>query len=131
AIHSYDPGTYTVVGSATDSSGNASSFGQTLRVLNVKPGLSGLRVVPKRFAVGPGASRKAVASIRFRLTERASVRVTVKRRERKAGGKRGHRLKTFGKVVFKNRRQGRNRVGFSGRLKGAALPAGRYVLVAV
>jgi hypothetical protein len=131
ATHSYDPGTYTVVGSATDSSGNPSSLGQTLRVLNVKPGLSGLRVVPKRFAVGPGASRKGVASIRFRLTERASVRVTVKRRERKAGGKRGHRLKTFGKVVFKNRRQGRNRVGFSGRLKGSALPVGRYVLAAV
>jgi hypothetical protein len=57
--------------------------------------------------------------------------VTVKRRERKAGGKRGHRLKRFGKVVFKNRRQGRNRVGFSGRLKGSALPVGRYVLAAV
>jgi hypothetical protein len=135
ASHRYAPGAFTLTGFATDAVGNSSSVQSSLRISNARPLLSGLRVVPKSFpaASSPKASRKGGASIRFRLSERATLRLTVKRKERhgrtaKAAGK---RLKTVGKVVFRNRRAGRNRVRFSGRVKGHALAGGKYVLVGV
>lgn len=136
ARHRYRPGLFTVVGSATDALGNSSGVERRLRVVNTRPLVSGLRVLPKQFAIaaaGPSASRRSGASIRFRLSERARLRFAVKQPRQGAGSSKrgGRRLRTVGTVVFASRRPGKNRVRFSGRIKGEALPPGKYLLVAV
>jgi hypothetical protein len=132
AKHRYKAGTYTVEASATDAVGNSSIASQRLKVSDAtKPRIRGLRVRPKKFdsAAGrAGASRKAGATIRFRLSERAKVRFVIQRMRHGARG--GKRFTRLGAFVRRNRKRGRNHIHFSGRLGHKALPSGSYRLVA-
>ena len=95
------------------------------------PLVSGLRVVPARFALGDGLPRLLTARaargrtrIRFELSERASVRFTF-RRARREGFRKVHGSFTVGAS------EGVNRVRFAGRLTARRrLAPGRYRLVA-
>jgi hypothetical protein len=114
------------------------------------PVLRSLRVTPRRFAVdrrGPLATRRRArrgATIRYRLSERATVVLAIERRSvgrrvrgrcRKATRKRrgARRCSRFRRVGgFRDRgRQGRNRIRFSARLtRRKSLRSGRYRVVA-
>jgi hypothetical protein len=98
-------------------------------------------------------SRKPGTTIRFRLSERATVRLTVqrarpgvrvkvkgrnrclpatRRNRRRAVGKRPcTRFRKVGRIVRRNRRRGANRIAFSGRIGRKALRPGRHRIVAV
>jgi FG-GAP-like repeat len=86
-----------------------------------KPVLSGLKLSRKRFKVGrkPTArsAAKAGTKIRYRLSEAATVRLTIQRR----GKKKKYVLRRKGK-------SGANSVAFSGRVGKKRLRAGRYRL---
>jgi hypothetical protein len=130
----------------------------TLRAIKAtRPAISRLRVRPRQFPVGeaPTAriSRKPGTTIRFRLSERATVRLTVqrarpgvrvkvkgrnrclpatRRNRRRAVGKRPcTRFRKVGRIVRRNRRRGANRIAFSGRIGRKALRPGRHRIVAV
>jgi Tol biopolymer transport system component len=116
------------------------------------PALTGLRVVPSRFAVKPlrpprhrrHRSRIPLgSSIRFRLTVAARVNFALARQT--VGRKSGHRCRpAHGKVARRNRctlfvkagtfslrvTAGSKRLAFSGRLGRRALTLGRYRLTA-
>jgi len=124
-----------------------------------RPSITRLRVQPRRFRVGgaPTAqvSRKAGTTIRFRLSERATVSFVVQRRRPgirvRVKGKvrclpptRGNRLRALRKgrcvrfkrvgrrpLVRRNRPSGANRIGFSGRVGRRALRPGPHRIVAV
>ncbi len=129
-------GKYTVTASATDAFGNTTSVTRVLRVLNLKPSIGKLRLVPRAFPVAAAgssrASRRTGTSIRFRLSERATVRLTVLRRRRgaRASAKRGG-FKRVGRIVRRNRRAGANRIRFSGHIGEKTLVPGSYRFVAV
>jgi hypothetical protein len=89
------------------------------------PGLTDLTLTPRTFAAakkGPAVSRagRAGASLKFRLSRRATVEFHVTRSRRPDP----RRFSIPG-------RRGLNRLRFSGRLRGRALPAGSYRLRAV
>ena len=119
-----------------------------------KPRIARLRVRPARFRVAgrrgavqrAGASARTGARVTFALSEAARVRLTVQRARpghrlgrkclkptppRRATRKRCLRwVGTRGRIVHQGK-AGTNRLRFNGRLKGRALPAGKYRLVAV
>jgi hypothetical protein len=94
------------------------------------PRLHSLRISPRAFRAArsgrsvAAARRAAGARVRYRLSRAALVRFRVQRRGR------GGRYRTL-RSSFRHRgATGRNRFRFSGRLRGVALHAGRYRLVA-
>lgn len=109
----------------------------------VAPQLSGLTISPASFrAKGAVASAAVGGAVRYRLSEPAGVAFSVERVL--VGHRRGKRcLSGPGQgrpcPLFRKLRggfavtgaAGLNRVGFNGRLRGRALPPGRYRLVAV
>jgi hypothetical protein len=126
--------------------------------LGVAPRITGLRVRPKRFSVGvaptakSSASRKRGTTVRFSLSESATMRLTVQRRRpgvrvrskgklrcrpaskrnrARSTGKRCSLYKRVGALVRRNRNAGPNRIKFSGRIGRKALKPGRYRFVAV
>jgi hypothetical protein len=130
ATHRYRAGSYTVQAGAIDAVGNSSVATQDLKVSDAtKPRIKGLRVRPRGLhsAARAGASRRARAGIRFRLSERAKVRFVVQRQRRGLRGKK--RFKRFAAFVRRNRRPGRNRIRFPSRLE-RAMPPGSYRLLA-
>ncbi len=157
ATHRFRAGLHTVVGSATDAVGNSSAATAEVRVADVtRPSLRRLRVVPRRFfalrgPVAHASGRRYGARIRFVLSERARVRLSIQRAGRgvrvrvrgrsrclprtRRNLRRGHRRCTrFKKVrllVRRNGRPGRNSVRLSGRFRGRRLRPGRHRVVAV
>ena len=109
----------------------------------VVPQLSQLTISPAAFrAKGAVASAAVGGTVRYRLSEPAAVafsveRVLVGHRRGKrclAGPGQGQRCPRFRKVrggVAATGAAGLNRVRFNGRLRGRALPPGRYRLVAI
>jgi hypothetical protein len=156
ASHRFRAGRRTVVASATDAVGNSSTAAAVVQVADVtRPRLRGLKVVPRRFFALRGAvahaSRRYGARIRFRLSERARIRLSIQEarrgvRVRARGGnrclprtrrnlRRGHgrcvRFQQIRALVRRNARPGRNSVRLSGRFRGRRLRAGRHRVVAV
>lgn len=112
------------------------------------PSIGRLSVAPLAFAVTHRGHRRHVRRgtvVRFRLSEKASVRFLVSRAVtgRSAGGRclrstranRHHRRCTryvrVGSFVARNRRRGDNRVSFSGRVGAHPLGPGRYRMTLV
>jgi hypothetical protein len=104
-------------------------------ILNDDPGpprVSSFRLSPKVFrAASSGGSlteRLVGTSVSFRLSHAARARFTVRRRVRRGG-----RLRYVNLAGSFSRKSvaGLNRIRFSGRLRGRALPAGTYRLVVV
>jgi streptogramin lyase len=118
--------------------------------------LAGLKVLPRRFRVARArtpivsAQRRRTArppgtTIRFRLSEVATVRLVIERRlaGRRAGGrcvtprpalrsrKRCTRFVRRGTLVRRDLAAGTQRIAFSGRVGGKALRPGRYRVTAV
>jgi hypothetical protein len=123
---------YPVTATATDALGNASALTRPLQVVNVKPAISRLRVTPRRFAAASAAgSAKSGATVRFRLSERATVRLAVLRRRGAAASAKRGGFKRIGRIVRRNRRPGANRVRLGTRIRGKRLSAGRYRIVAI
>jgi hypothetical protein len=99
------------------------------------PRVRGFSLVRSSFAVGPRrtplASRRRRrprgSAFRYRLSERATVRITIER-VRRRGSRRSSRRRSFKKVVVLRRpgRKGANRIAFSGRIRSRPLRAGRY-----
>jgi hypothetical protein len=88
-----------------------------------RPVLSALRLRPRAFRAG--RPRPAGSTVRYRLTEPATVEFTVER-ARSHGGYR----RLTGSLTEPGRR-GADRFRFSGRLRGRRLRPGRYRLAAV
>lgn len=78
-----------------------------------RPVVRKLRMTQRRFRVRRGAT-----AFRFRLSEKATVRIVVKRRGRRVGTIRRRGLSA-----------GRHKIRFNGRLKGRKLRPGRYLAV--
>jgi hypothetical protein len=108
------------------------------------PSVSGVSFSPSTFAAAPAhaasASQRQATTIRFRLSERATIRVTI---ARKLAGRMSHghcaeptaklskrractRYVTVGKLARGNVKGGRATIGFSGRIHGKALTPGAY-----
>jgi hypothetical protein len=150
------PGTFTPRITATDDLGNAASASSTITIAIVAalavadvtaPSLSALALVPTRFrAASRGASvaSRVGAALRFRLSERGTVRF---RAQRAAKGRRVRGA--CRRATAKNRRRprctrfasvrgsfvvpgnaGANQVRFRGRIGGRRLRPGLYRLVA-
>jgi 6-phosphogluconolactonase (cycloisomerase 2 family) len=129
----------------------------TTASLDTPPAISGLAVTNKTFAVGiarrnnkwaaqPSRLKKVKrgTAFRYRLTERARLRFTIERKRpgRRVGGKcrpstpanrkrkKCTRFKQVGRIRAAGKR-GKNRTGFSGKLKGKNLQPGRYRATAV
>lgn len=104
------------------------------------PILSGLRVRPRRLRAalrGGSVTARRGARVRYRLSERASVRFTLRRRTlTQRGCPRGSRTRPcaryrpVGGAVVHRGRPGANAFRLSGRLRGRRLRQGRYLLVA-
>jgi hypothetical protein len=120
------PGTYDVSVTAALPTGESRTGVAKLTVRDRQdPVLRGLRLRPKR--IRPGApslvQAAAGATVRFTLSEEASVRFTVQR-------KRGRRFRKL-RGSFKHAGQaGANQVRFTGFLRGKPLRRGSYRLVA-
>jgi hypothetical protein len=108
------------------------------------PSVSGFSFSPSTFAVAPAsaasASERRATTIRFSLSSRATIRVTI---ARKLAGRRSHgrcvkptaklskrracmRYVTVGKVVRSKVKGGHATIAFSGRMNGKALRQGAY-----
>ncbi len=118
-------GRRTVKVTATDAAGNSRTEERTVVVKDVTPVvISGARFRPSTFAASgkstAGASKAGRRStLRYRLSERARVRVVFQRRLK------GHRPKRAG-LLKRSGKRGANRIKFSGKLGGRTLPPGRY-----
>jgi hypothetical protein len=129
--------------------GPSGTGGPVANVIDRAPVLSKLTLTARRFRVSRratalGAARVRVGTtIRFRLSERARVRLPVERA--RAGRRVGRSCRTPTRalrrkrrctryvrrgVIVRTGRAGANRVAFSGRLGKRALPPGAYRLVA-
>jgi len=153
ATHTYRrTGTFQVRATATDAAGFETSATRTIRVTDgIAPRIRRLSIKPRRFPVAPGRPRSAQrrerskrggASVRFRLSERARVRLLIQRAApgRRAGRrcrkstrrnrarKRCTRHVRAGALTRRGKR-GANRLPFSGRISRRALRRGRYRLV--
>jgi hypothetical protein len=102
-----------------------------------KPVLSVLKAKPKTFRVATRKRPKRGTTVSFALSEAASVRVVVERcskRARKKGSKRRTgrclRFKAMRGALTHTGVQGANSLRFNGRLRGKALKAGPYRVVA-
>jgi hypothetical protein len=111
---------------ATDTLGNASNAAGLTRIRDtIRPVLSRLRMLRRRFAVGrqrtPRVSQRVRrgSAFRFRLSERATVRIRIER-------KRGGRYRRVATLTRRTRRSGANSVKFSGRIGRKALRPGPY-----
>jgi hypothetical protein len=108
-----------------------------------RPKVSGFSFSPDAFSVGPmkSATRaRRATTIRFTLSKRAAVRITllravagrragrrcVKPTQRRAKRKACTRHVVAGRITRASLGPGALEVAFSGRLRGRALPAGRY-----
>jgi hypothetical protein len=92
------------------------------------PRLSGLSLSHRRFAVAGSKAPKGTPHgtvIGFRLSEAATVTITILAKRAKPGKK--PKLVRLGKLTAGGV-AGKNRVSFSGKLKGKPLAAGRYKL---
>lgn len=152
-------GSFTVAAVATDSVGNVRRVRRTVRVVDTRrPQLARLKIAPAKFRLGKRATARTAAKrkakrrrapagtkISFRLSEDASVRLTVQRRTtgRKVGrtcrrqtrrNRSAKRCVRFvavkGFVLTRASKQGVNTVRFSGRVGRRKLAAGKYRLVA-
>jgi len=112
---------------AVDPGGSAGSPATaSFKIVDELPVLSKLKLKPKRFRPrdkGKSIVKKGGARVSYKLSTSGRVRFKVERR------KSGRFVKVKGKFVHKAK-AGRNRFRFSGRLRGSALKAGRYRLVA-
>ena len=145
-------GKRTVRVTATDAAGNSRTEERTVVVKDVTPVvIRGARFRPPTFAAGGrlaahAAKAKRGSNLRFRLSERARVRIVFERGLR--GQRRGRRCVaprrsspgkpcTFyvraskAKPLKRRGRGGANRVRFTGKLGGRTLPPGRYRAVLV
>jgi hypothetical protein len=116
--------------------GDLSTFGSPkpnqVAAYHRRPSLRRLDVRPRVFrAAGAGASiaRSAGAFVRYRLSEQASVRFTVLRRERRRHGE-PRFVRLHGSFAHQGHKYS-NKFHFSGRLAGRKLRSGRYRLVGI
>jgi hypothetical protein len=100
---------YRVVATTTD--GSSLGADRIFRTRNRRPVIRGFR--------------KRGASFRFRLSEKATVRITISRCRKRNRRGRCTRYKRVGSIR-KKAKAGRNRVKFKGKLKGRKLVPGRY-----
>jgi hypothetical protein len=93
-----------------------------------RPAVTGFAFRPATFAVAPpGATATAPArraTIRFRLSARATVTIGFARRRAGRGGR--VRFVRVGRLVRRNLPAGRHRIAFGGRVGRRALRRGRY-----
>ena len=110
-------------GQSTVCPGGASTIA-TAR-LDTPPALKRLEAKPKRFEVAGRRSRAKAGStiFRYRLSERAKVRIKIQRKD-------GRRYVTEGRIKTSGKK-GKNKTPFSGKLPGGALEPGRYRATAV
>ncbi len=118
-------GRRTIVVTATDPAGQATTERRTIEIKDVTPvTISKVRFKPAAFAPRGGAAHGARvregSRLRFRLSERARVRIALERRRRSGGKIRYVRLHS--KPLTRKGKKGGNRVKFSGR----GLASGRY-----
>jgi hypothetical protein len=150
-------GTFTPRITATDDLGNTASASSTIAIAAtaapaaadvVAPSLSALSLAPRRFraaARGASIASRVGAALRFRLSERGTVRFRAQRATK------GRRVRgACRRATAKNRRRprctrfvavhgsfrvpgstGANKVRFRGRIGGRRLRPGRYRLVAI
>ena len=123
-------GSRTVGVTATDSLGNASSAARAIALRDrIRPILSRLRMRFRRFAVGRARTRLVAqrprrgSAFRFRLSERATVKIRIDRRLRRRG-RTVHRKVTV--LTRRGRRAGANKIKLSGRIRRRALRPGAY-----
>jgi len=92
--------------------------------VDTPPAIFGLKLTPKRFfTTRAGGKRKLGTTFHFKLSEKARVRFTIKRKRR------GRKPKKVGVLRVKGK-AGKNRRRFRGKLKGRPLPPGAYLAVA-
>ena len=120
-------GRRTIVVTATDPAGQTTTERRIVDVKDVTPvRISRVRFKPAAFApkgAGPAhaARVRKGSSLRFRLSERARVRIGFERRRK------GHYVRLRSAKPLKRKgRKGGNRVKFAGRLGGSGLAPGRY-----
>jgi hypothetical protein len=98
---------------------------------SVAPVLSRASLTHRRFRVGRRATAVSAratprgTTVRFTLSEAATVRLSFKR-ERRIGRRHRLKLKGVGTLTRVEKRAGRQRVAFSGRIGKRALKPGRY-----
>jgi hypothetical protein len=129
-------GTRTITVTATDPAGQSTTESRTIKVKDVTPVvISKVRVKPRAFAArgGKGAGAAKVnkgSSLRFRLSERARVRIAFERARRVGKRLRYIRLRSAKPLQRKGRRGG-NRVRLTGRAGAGAMAPGKYRAVLV
>ena len=127
ALRVYDAqgcsGTFIYTGQSTTCPGGFGTLASS--GLDTLPILSRLRAGPRRFVAAAAAVRRPRrgTTFRYRLNERATVKITIAR-------KKGRRFKRVGALRAPGRRGG-NRKRFSGKLRGRRLKAGAYRATAV
>jgi Tol biopolymer transport system component len=99
--------------------GGAGRRGSGSAADDAAPSITRASLTRRRFAARRAASgRRVGTAFRFVLSEKANVRISVRRSR--------SRTKSLGALTVRGTR-GPNRKGFSGRLRGRPLSAGRYV----
>ena len=127
ALRVYDAqgcsGTFIYTGQSTTCPGGFGTLASS--GLDTLPILSRLRAGPRRVVAAAAAVRRPRrgTTFRYRLNERATVKITIAR-------KKGRRFKRVGALRAPGRRGG-NRKRFSGKLRGRRLKAGAYRATAV
>ena len=123
-------GSFTAAVTATDSLGNATTAARPLRIRDrTRPVLSRLRMRFRRFAVGRARTPVVAqrlrrgSAFRFRLSERATVKIRIDRKLRRRGRTVHKKVKV---LTRRGLRVGARRVKFSGRIRRRALRPGAY-----
>jgi PKD domain len=123
-------GNLTAAVTATDSLGNATTAARAIRIRDAtRPVLSRLRMRFRRFAVGrartPVVAQRLPrgSAFRFRLSERATVKIRIDRKVRRRGRTVHRKVKV---LTRRGLRAGARRVKFSGRIRRRALRPGAY-----
>jgi hypothetical protein len=148
APHKYKrAGTFQASVTSTDTLGNSSTATGAIKIRDrTKPKISRLSMTRRRFAIGlhatarRAATQKKGSAFRYRLSERASVTITIERPKpgRRSGSrcrpssprlkhhKRCTRYAKLGTLSRHTSKAGRKTVKFSGRIGKKALKPGRY-----
>jgi CSLREA domain-containing protein len=112
---------------ATTTDGSSLGADRIFRTRNRRPVVSGFRMTRRLFAVksATAAALKRGSAFRFRLSEKATVRITISRCRKRNRRGRCTRYRRVGSIRRKAK-SGRNRVNFKGKLRGRKLAPGRY-----
>lgn len=107
---------------ATNAQGSASTFSEASQLIEQGrderlPALSGLKLSRKAFRVGSGRAARGTV-LRFSSSDAGRLGIAIRRKGGRVVG-----------VLVRKVGAGRGKVAFSGRVKGRALPPGRYELL--